>query len=212
MAQQDQPPQLQPLPSAPQLPFQMKANLSEYRRRLGALRFVVAIILLSLVYFRFGVIGGAITTSIVVLVVAIILTVQSKRALIATKDGIVYTGAFGKKTSFRYDEISTVKVFLGYIETGFGPAPRIIVGKSGGGFYFTMTTLYWKVEEIDLLLAIIQDKQIVIETYETPADSAMISKQFPDHVAAFERHPYWMATGIVLLILVAVIVFVLLVM
>ena len=202
----------EPLPEPPLLPFTIKADLSEYRKRVGVWRVLIAVIFLAIVFFRFGPIAGTISVVTVGLTIAIILFVLSRRSIVLDVNEVKIYGFFGKTKEFKYEDISSVKVFLAYIEPAFGHTPRIIAGKKGGGAFFTLLTLYWKSTDIDLLLATMNAKSVANETYTEPAVSAMVAKQFPDYVAAYEKHPYLIAFGIVIAIVVIVTIFVILTM
>ena len=194
----------EPLPQPPVLPFLMQANLTGYRKKLGVWRILVAIILVGFIFMRFGYIAGLISTGIIIVTLVIVLFYWSKRSVTLRNDEIEYRGAFGTVRRIRYEDISMVKVFLAYIEPTFGHSPRVIIGKKSGGPFFSFSTLFWKPEDIDLMLATLESKKVVNESYAEPAVSAMIAKQFPDYVNGYERHPYLIAFGIVVDIVVIV--------
>lgn len=196
----------QPLPVAPILPFQMKANLTEYRRRLGVLRFILAFGLTLLILARFGWASWLVFIAVVAVLILAILFVFAKRSLTVHSDRIEFKNAFGRVRQVTFEDISTVKVFMGHVEAGFGHAPRIIIGTKSNKPFFSATTLYWRAEDIDSLLAALKDKNVAIESYEELVLSYAIAKQFPEYVTVVEKHPIWISFGIVALIIVAIIV------
>lgn len=202
----------EPLPAAPSLPFHIKADLSGYRQRLGVFRIVLAIALTGIIFFRFGWLAWVISVVVIGLTIFIVMFALSRRSVTLNADSIQVHSAFGRTTTVSYADLAGAKVFLGYIEAGFGHAPRIVVGKNNNKPLLSMNTLYWNVNDIDLLQATLQSKNVALETYVDPVLSATVAKQFPGYVSYFERHPYLVAVGIVFALLIAITVFVLLTM
>ncbi len=198
----------EPLPDPPTLPFTLKASLAEYRKRLGIVRFIVAFILFVVIFLRFGHIVGIISAVLISLTIFMTLLALGRRTVTLNESDIEYKNAFGVVKKIAYQDISTVKVFLAYVEPSFGHAPRVIIGSKLGKPFFSFSTIFWSPTDIDLLLATAEQKKVTIETYADPAVSTAVAKQFPDYVGIYEKHPYWIAFGIVLLILVAVAAFV----
>lgn len=206
MTDQNQQPAPQPLTVAPTLPFQMIANLTEYRRRLGIIRFILAFGLTLIILVRFGWASWLAFIVLVSVLIFIILFVLAKRSLTMQADRLEFTNAFGRTRQLKLEDISTVKVFMGYLEAGFGHAPRIIIGTKANKPFFNATTLYWRAEDIDSLLAALKDKNVAIESYEEPVLSYSLAKQFPEYVSVTEKHPVWISLGIVAIIIVVIIV------
>jgi hypothetical protein len=203
------PPKSNPLPPPSALPYTFKANLAEYRRRLGIWRFILAFGLTFIIFLRFGVLAWALT---VVLITAVILTVMyllSRRSLTLTKTHIEFTNSFGKVKKLEYHDIQSFRIFVNYVEPSFGLTPRIIIATDKRPFV-SLVGMYWNLEDLDRLLSTIKDKKIDTEYFEDFAYSAQIAKQFPHSVPVYERHPYWIAFGIVILLLVVISVGVLL--
>ena len=91
-----------------------------------------------------------------------------------------------------------------------GVVVRVIIGTSHKKPLVSLTSLFWKLEDVDLLIAALTSKGATFEYYEDMVQSAAIAKQFPESVAAYEKHPYLIATGIVIAILAVVVAAVLL--
>lgn len=198
------------LPQAPKLPLRIKANLKEYYGRVGAWRVTLALVIILVVFFRFGPLVWLAVIAATALLVFGILFMLSRRAVTFNEDSIQVHSAFGTTKTVSYKDVNGVKVFMGYIEAGFGHSPRLIVGLKNNKPLFSMTTLYWDAKDIDLVQATFQSKGIKVEAYEDVVVSATIAKEFPGYVAYYERHPYILAALIVAAIVVAVTVFVLL--
>ena len=196
---------------APPLPYTIKATLVEYRRRLGVWRIVLAIALTFIIYLRFGFTAWLISVAVIAVIIGGILWFLGRRSLIMTPGGIEYENCFGKRTKIAYSDIDGVKVFANYYETSFGVVPRISIGRKSGKSPLTLSGLYWQAAELDKVIAVLKDKKVEAEYYEDLVNYAMIAKQFPAYATYVERHPYKLATIIVIGILVLVTIFVLVV-
>ena len=200
-AQPEQPIEQQaPIP-APPLPYSFKANLSEYRKRLGVFRIVLAFALTLTFWFRFGPIVWIISVIGIALLIFIILYFMSARRMTVNADSLVFTGAFGKKRTVRYDELEGVKVFVNYIEAGFGVTPRVAIAVKGGA-PLVFNGLYWSVDDLDKLLAVLRDKSIPTEYFADLATYQAIGKQFPNYATYIEKHTWLLATLITVGIIV----------
>lgn len=195
---------------APALPFEMKANLIEYRRRLGVARFVLALGLTFVFYAKFGFVVWILSVIGLAAVIMLILFFLARRKVIATTTDVTFVNGIGMKRTVPYAQIADSRVFLSYIEPGFGVVVRVIIGTSHKKPLVSLTSLFWKLEDVDLLIAALTSKGATFEYYEDMVQSAAIAKQFPESVAAYEKHPYLIATGIVIAILAVVVAAVLL--
>ena len=188
---------------APALPYTVRANLREYRRRLGVLPIGLAVIILGVVFGRFGIWAGVGITIATAGLIAGILAVLGKRALMVRKTGLELRVPLRRIRQVALQDIEDVKVFMNYIEGTFGPVPRVSIAVRGQG-PLILNSLYWPLEDLDNLLAILRDKNIKIEYYADPANYTLIAKQFPTHATLLERHPWRIAWGVVLAIAVLV--------
>jgi hypothetical protein len=196
---------------APALPYEMKATLKGYWARVGVWRFLLGFALTYFIYLRGGFWTWVICLVAIIVLISVILFLLSKRSIKATSEGLEYTSAFGAKYSIAYSEIDVARLFLAYIEAGgFGVIPRIIVTSKQGKPFASIYALYWPPEGMDALLAILKDKKVKVESFDTLVNSAGIAKQFPDAVRYYEKHPYLVAMGIVVVLLVVISVGVLL--
>lgn len=195
---------------APTLPFEMKANLVEYRRRLGVARFVLALGLTFVFYAKFGVVVWILSVIGLAGLIILILFLLSRRKVIASNTGITYINGLGMKRTALYSQIADSRVFINYIEPGFGVVVRVIIGTTDKKPLVSLTSLFWKLEDVDLLIAALSKQGKTFEYFEDMAQSAAIAKQFPESVATYEKHPVLIATLIVIAIVAVVVAAVLL--
>lgn len=195
---------------APSLPYSFHATLSEFRKRVKA-PMIVAVVIILLLSFRFGVVGFLIIFVSTAILLALILKVLSGRSARLSNEGVSLATPLFKQRSVAYGDIEGVKVFINYVDGMYAPVPRVSIAVKNSKKPITFNALYWRPEELDNLLAILRDKKIPTEYYADLANSAMIAKQFPSYASLIERHPWSIAWavvfGIVIVITVAVIVF-----
>lgn len=195
-------PEVKPLPPAPALPFTMKAHLAEYSRRLGMWRYILGFLISLFILFRFGPVAWIAAIAAITGIILLFLYFMAHRSVAATAEGLEYTNGFNKKRTVAYADIPNSKVFVSYIEPGFGIAPRVIIMLAGKPFV-SLSGLYWKYEDIDLLLATLQEKKVGIEFYQDLVISKTIKTQFPTALLWYERHPVVFALLLTVLIIVA---------
>ncbi len=191
--------------AAPPLPYTIKANLVEYRRRLGLWRVLLALGLTVLFFYRFGVVGWLLSVIGIAALICIILWFMAHRSVEIRSGELIYKGAFGKERKIQFSEIEGVKVFVNYYEPTFGVAPRVSIGLKKGE-PLSLYSLYWPIEDLDKLLAVLRDKSVPTEYYADPATYAMIAAQFPTYATLIERHPWkiaWAVVGIIALLVTA---------
>lgn len=194
------------LVAAPPLPYALHANLKEYGRRLGAWRIVLALGLTAFLYFRFGFVVWLLSVVAIAALIIGILLILSKRTVTASPEGLETKNAFGVRRSIRYDEIEEVKVFINYYEPSFGVTPRVSIGMRDKSSPIALIGLYWPVEELDRLLAVLRDKKVATEYYADPAGYQIIAKQFPTYATYLERHTGLVAAIATVAIIVAVVI------
>ncbi|OJU88121.1 hypothetical protein BGO17_04080 [Candidatus Saccharibacteria bacterium 49-20] len=196
--------------AAPPLPYMLRANLREYRKRLGLWRILLALGLTVLFFFKLGFLGWLLSVAGIALIIVIILWFLGKRTLEVTSSELVYRSALGKARNVAYTDIEGVKVFVNYYEPTFGVAPRVTIGLKKGE-PLSLYALYWPIDDLDKLLAVLRDKSVPTEYYADPATYAMIAQQFPKYATLIERHPWriaWAIVGaIVVIVTVAVVGF-----
>ena len=192
----------------PALPYTFAADLTEYKKHIGVGRIIFAGLLSFLIWLRFGMLAWVL--SVIVIVVVIIFTLQflKRRSVEVTNESITMTSMIGKPFTIRFDEIENAKLFLNFLEAGFGFAPRVSIAKRGQKRPMVFSSLYWNPEDLDKLVAVLNDKQLEVLAYEDAVQYTAIAKQFPEHATFVERHTIGLAVAIVLLIVVAVTVFV----
>ncbi len=189
----------------PALPYTIKAHLGEYRRRLGVGRIILALALTAILYFRFGFWVWLFSAIAIVLIIFVILWVLGRRTLVLSDADIQHIGGFSARRTLSYSNIESAKVFLSYVEPTFGVAPRVTIAEKNSKTPLTLSALYWPVEEIDKLMAVLQEKKVKVEYYDQPVNSAMIVKEFPIYTSYIERHPFKIAAiATVAIIVVAV--------
>jgi len=182
--------------AAPPLPYTIKANLREYGRRLGAWRIILALGLTVLFYYKLGFVGWLISVAGIALLVWIILWFLGNRSLEITSSELIARNALGKARKVQFNEIEGVKVFVNYYEPTFGVAPRVSIGLIKGE-PISLYALYWPIDELDKLLAVLRDKHVSTEYYADPATYTMIAAQFPKYATLIERHPWRIAWAVV---------------
>ena len=188
---------------APALPYTIHANLSSYRKRLGVLPIILAVLVLVIFGARFGFVGLAIMAVGVALLIFVILRILGGRTLTVTSEGLERATPFFGTRRVAFGDIDGVKVFINYVEGTFGAVPRVGVAVKNAG-PITLNGLYWPAEELDKLLAIFRAHTINADYYAEPANYNMIAKQFPAYASGFERHPWLIAWGVVIGIVVVV--------
>lgn len=193
---------------APALPYTLKANLQEYRRRLGVWRILLALGITVFFFYKFGFIGWLISVVAIGALIGIILWFLVRRSLEITQGELAYKNAFGKIRKIRFSDIEGVKVFVNYYEPAFGVAPRVSIAPVQGE-PISLYSLYWPIDELDKLLAVLRDAKINTEYYADVASYSMISAQFPKYATYVERHPWGIAWAIVGAIVLGVTAFVL---
>ncbi len=186
---------------APSLPYALHANLKEYRRRLGVVRILAALALTSLFYFKFGFAVWLLSVAGLAFIIVAILYILSKRTVIASAEGVEFKNAFGKRRLVKYSEVEGVKVFVNYYEPSFGMIPRVSIAVKGGKPPIVLVGMYWPVDELDKLLAVLRDKKVKTDYYADPATYGDIATEFPSYATYLERHP-----GRIALILSAIII------
>lgn len=196
--------------AAPPLPYMLRANLREYRKRLGLWRILLALGLTVIFFYKLGFLGWLVSVAGIALIIVIILWFLGKRTLEVTNSELIYRNALGKARNVAYTDIEGVKVFVNYYEPTFGVAPRVTIGLKQGE-PLSLYALYWPIDELDKLLAVLRDKSVSTEYYADPATYTMIAQQFPKYATLIERHPWriaWVIVGaIVVIVTVAVVGF-----
>ena len=191
---------------APALPYTIKANLHEYGRRVGIWRILLALALTVFFFYKFGFVGWLLSVAGIAVLLGSILWFLSHRSLEITQGQLAPKNALGKVRTVRFDEIEGVKVFVNYYEPTFGVAPRVTIGLKKGE-PISLYALYWPIEELDKLLAVLRDAKVHTEYYADPATYTMIAAQFPTYATYIERHPWkiaWAVVGIILVIAIII--------
>lgn len=190
---------------APALPYTIKANLVEYRRRIGLWRVILSFALTFLFFVKFGFVVWLLSVIGLTVLIAVILWRLGRRSIIISPDGIEYVNGIGRRTKMTFSDIEGAKVFINYYEPSFGVVPRVSIGRKSGKSPISLMGLFWPAIELDKLIAVLNDKKVKVEYYEDVANYGMIAKQFPAYATYVERHPYKLATIIVIAILVAIV-------
>lgn len=189
---------------APALPYTFKATLRNYWRLLGVPRILLAFALTFIFWFRFGPVVWILSTIGLAIVILLILHLLSARRVTITPDGFDYKGGLGGTRTIRFDQIEGVKVFINYLEPGFGATPRVAVAVKDG-MPVNFTGLYWSGEELDKLLAVLAEKKITTEYYEDMVVYQTVAKQFPTYASYIERHTGFVALTSVIGIVVVIV-------
>lgn len=190
---------------APALPYTFEANLKQYFRKLGVFRIVLAFALTLLLYARFGLWVWLGTLALIVAIIAMTLFFLGRRRMIITNEGIEYYNPFGHVRKFTYGEIETVKVFVNFIEPSFGAMPRVSIGMHADGVApIVLSGMYWPLEGLDKLLAVFNDRKVIVESSTDPVMTKQIVTHFPKYATYAERHTVMLATVITLGILVVI--------
>ena len=193
------------LPPAPVLPFTVKASAAQYRKAIGLNRIVAALAISSVFWFKFGFLVWLITVVGLAAFIVIIIYLLTRRSITINNNGVRYKNAFRITKSLKFDEIKSVEVFENYIEPGFGTMPRVILAKKSGGHLFSTIGIFWPYGEVAKLLAVLKDREVELNVYTGVANSSNIAKEFPGLLSFYERHPYWSATFIAIVMLAAIV-------
>ncbi|MFZ1301913.1 MAG: hypothetical protein WAQ27_05075 [Candidatus Microsaccharimonas sp.] len=196
----------------PPLPLVVKANLKNYFGYLGFIRVGLALGISIFFWTKFGFIAWIISVVGITALIVIILFILSRRSVTLDEQGVHTKNGLGLKKNATYQEISTAKVFINYVEPGFGVIPRVVIGRKNANQLASFAGLFWLNEDMDKMLAVLNDKKVTVEYYDEAVTSLVVTKEFPDYFLAYERHPYWFASIIVAVILVVGTIFVLTVM
>lgn len=186
------------------LPLTIQVNVKQYLRRLGVPRFILAAVLLGFV----GVYADPITAGIIIGSVVVILGISffhiSRLKVEVTTTHIRRFGGLAKSKTIQLTNLAPVLGFLQYVEPGFGVYPRIILRDTTTRTIISLQALYWGLEDIQRLAAVVEALGKEAQYYEGLATSAMIAKQFPDYLPLHERRPYALAFGIVGILMIAI--------
>lgn len=196
---------------APTLPYTIEANLKQYFRKLGVWRIVLALALTALLYLRFGFFVWIISVVGIAAIIALILFFLARRRITITTEGLEYSNPFGRVRKITYGEIETAKVFVNFYEPSFGAMPRVSIGMHADVPPIVLSGMYWPLEELDKLLAVFEDKKVVIESSTDVVMMKHITTYFPKYATYAERHTVLLATISVLGILAAITAFVVIV-
>jgi len=191
---------------APALPYTFKANLSEYRRRMGVMRIILAFIISLALYFRFGLIVWIISVICITFFLIVLFYLLSTRTITLKSDSLVYRNGLGKRRTVLFESIESAKVFLNYYEPTFGIFPRISIGMKKGAPISIVST-FWTLVDMERTLVVLKDKKVLVEYYEEPVSYPALAKQFPSYVTYIERHPIqltFIILGVILVIAVAI--------
>jgi len=193
---------------APARPYTLEANLRQYFRKLGAWRIVLALALTALLYLRFGLLVWILSVVGIAAIIGITLFFLARRRLTATETGLEYTNPFGRVRRVTYGEIETAKVFVNFYEPSFGAMPRVSIGMQADVSPIVLSGMYWPLEGLDNLLAVFNDKKVVVESTADVVMMKHITTYFSKYATYAERHTVLLASLIVLGILVAITIFV----
>jgi len=172
----------------PPLPYSYKANLAEYRRRIGAVRIILALLVSLVLIYQYGVLGWIITAVALTLGLVGFFYLLSTRTITLTAEGLEYRNAFGRRRTVNYTSIESTKVFMNYYEPFSGVFPRIVIGFKKAPSINLLAT-YWTVEDLERTLSTLSSKGVAVEYYEDVVTYTTIAKQFPRYALYIERHP-----------------------
>ncbi len=191
---------------APALPYEFKASFKEYSKRINKGAIIAAIVLSSFFFIKFGALVGVLSVAGRIVLIGLILFLLTHRSITLKPEGIDYRNGLGKVRTIHYQDIEGVKVFLNYVEPSFGAFPRILIGVRDGA-PLSVLAVYWPLDELEKLLAVLRDKTTEAEYYDQPVAYGTIAKQFPTYVPYIERHPGRVAaiTTVAILVLAAAI-------
>lgn len=178
---------------APPLPYTIKANLVAYRKRIGMGRIGLALIITLVFYFKLGFLGWLLSTAGLAVLIVAILYILKSRTLTITSSEVTHVNFFRRQRVIPFEAIEGVKVFINYYEVSFGAVPRVIIAEKSSKSPLILSTMYWPVDEIDKLLAVLRDKNITTDYYDDVVTSAMIKQQFPSYASYAERHTWMIA-------------------
>jgi len=183
---------------APPLPYTFKADISQLKKQVGIWRFVIAFILTFVFLIKFGLIAVVVGFVVLALIIFVSFYIPAARSITLTKETIEYRSAFGKVRTVSYADIQSAKVFLAFFMDNVGTSPRILIGQKNGGPALTLNSAFWRIEELDKLLAILRDTQVTVEYYDTPVTYQEIAQQFPTYVSSPERNSRPIVLGVVI--------------
>jgi len=189
---------------APPLPYTFKADISQLRKQVGVWRFVIAFILTFVFLIKYGLVVVIVGFVVLALIIFVSFYIPAARSITLTKEALEYRSAFGKVRTVSFADIESAKVFLAFFMENVGTSPRILIGLKNGGAALTVNSAFWRMEDLDKLLAVFRDTQVTVEYYDTPVTYQEIAQQFPTYVSAPERN----SRPIILFAVIGTIVFI----
>lgn len=195
---------------APALPYSFKATLKEYRKRIGIWRIGLALIISIFFWVKFGPVVWILSVLGIAAAIIGYFYLVSRSRVTLTNEGIEYHSGFGRTQIVPYGELEGAKVFINFLDAGFGIAPRVSVAQKGATPNpINLNSLYWSVDDMDRLIAVLNDKKVTVEYYEDIVQYQVIAKQFPNYATYIERHTGFVAlmTVIAIVVIVAAISF-----
>ena len=191
---------------APALPYSFKANLKEYRKRVGIWRIGLALIISIFFWVKFGPVVWILSVLAIAAAILGYFYVLSRGRVTLTTEKVEYRSGFGRTQNVPYAELEGAKVFINFLDAGFGIAPRVSVAQKGATSHpINLNSLYWSVDDMDKLIAVLNDKKVPVEYYEDIVQYQAIAKQFPNYATYIERHTGFVALMAVIAILVLVV-------
>lgn len=187
----------------PALPYSFKTTLSEYRKRLGVPRILIAFAITFLFWLRWGPVVWLVSVIFLAAILGGILYWMASRRVTVQEDGFEFSGWLSRKRTVAYSQIEGVKVFINFLDAGFGVSPRVSIAVKDAAS-INLSGLYWNIDDLDKLLAVLNSKKVAIEYYDDIVQYGAIAAQFPQYASYVERHTGRVAFIVIIAIIVIV--------
>ena len=189
------------------IPFIVKGNMREYRKRLGLVRPIIAALIPFYLFFRFGFETWLFTVIFLVALISLGVFLIRRRQLEFTETGIIYRDVLNRKTSVAYSEIESAKLFSKFFDAAFGETVRLTIADKAHKKLISLQAFYFNREDILKASALLQAKNVTVEKIEADLSYRDVANQYPAYATYIERKTGLVAVvaSIVVVVLVVVV-------
>lgn len=174
----------------PTSPLKITGQLSRYYRGLGVFRPLLAIGISAIIWVRFGFVAWLITVIALILGAVLVISLLSRRSIVADEKSIRYRSMFGKTTEIAYTDVESIKFFLNFVDANAGQATRLGVASKTSDKPITVQSFYWRKEDLESLAVFLEKHTgVKVECYNDFLTYQNIVYYFPKHATYIELHP-----------------------
>lgn len=169
------------------MPFQIKANLKLYAKRLGYFRPLLAFAITFIALVRWGFVAWLATILVLGAIIGLGIFLLSRRTVTLTNDSIEYRNTFGYQ-KVAYSEIESAIYFQEFHDAAFGYTTRLSISVKNGKSPINLTGFYWLSNDTAKLAENLEKKNVSVELYDEYVAFNDIAKQYPRHASYLELH------------------------